>query len=105
MTLQRRRRGVTKTTERQSSAPVPAYAREQDPGQMLSLEAPQQNAHFLRHDFASVRVYDDAGVAIPDSLRRSFEAGFGRNFADVRLHVGTNAARITDSLDARAVAV
>jgi hypothetical protein len=42
------------------------------------------------------------GAAMPETLRRSMEGGFGADFGQVRLHTGRNAAELSDAIQAKA---
>lgn len=56
-------------------------------------------------DPVSVREQLGGGQSMPGRVRARMESAFGANFAGVRLHTDTNAARISDRLNARAFTV
>ncbi len=45
------------------------------------------------------------GISLPDSERSFFEPRFGRDFSDVRVHTGPDAAQIARSINARAFTI
>ncbi|MBX2796107.1 MAG: DUF4157 domain-containing protein [Myxococcales bacterium] len=47
----------------------------------------------------------DAGVPLPDDVRRLMEQRFGVDFGDVRIHVGFSAARAAEAVNAKAFTV
>ena len=51
---------------------------------------------------SSISPPSDHGVALPEPTRTSMEDGFGADFSDVRVHVGTLAAASAESIGADA---